>query len=296
MTAVSARRKPWYSGRVHHAVLPLLALGCVATGAGLAAASYSRGTAPAGTLAAPRPKVAVRLPTPAPTKVTARSGLQSAAIAQAAHPLPRSLDELLATCPTPGEIARIRGDFNLSFAPGVALPPYSCAPGGDATNPQLTLYNALRAMAALEFDAPLPLTGARNLYDWLRDLGLDGIRVVPGDDLNHAEGGTIYLPARDLATPDKRRWVDPRTGTGLAHVVATILHEARHTTPGGDRPHDCTRDGLPADSSLAFGGAWALQYWYFVWLAEHSGRWLTPYQREIARGDAARLRATRFCG
>jgi hypothetical protein len=49
-------------------------------------------------------------------------------------------------------------------------------------------------------------------------------------------------------------------------------------------------DDWPWDDSLEYGGAWAAQYWYYVWLSQHSGTRLTSSEKAIAGHAAGELR------
>jgi hypothetical protein len=48
------------------------------------------------------------------------------------------------------------------------------------------------------------------------------------------------------------------------------------------------------DSSLEYGGVWAAQYWWNMWLAEHSGSYLTDDQKKLAKRDGDRLLTNRM--
>jgi len=183
-----------------------------------------------------------------------------------------SLDDLLATCPTEEEIERFQIDFDIFIDPEVGLPPYSC----EDTNPRLAIYQALRAMSALYFDQPLPWT-SYSLYDWLRG-AVSGI-VLRATEISYCcdDQNRIVLKSELLSQPSYSSWYDPQSGIGLMDLVGLIVHEARHAEIGG---HTC---GNSDDATLDEMGAWGVQHYYFLWMAEHTPPGLlTPTQREAA--------------
>jgi hypothetical protein len=88
------------------------------------------------------------------------------------------------------------------------------------------------------------------------------------------------------------------------------MHEARHMESGlGHRCNaDCTACGTDAyirsnplpgggairDPSLAYGGADAVTAYTYLWLADHSGYWLSEAQREDQRARWEQARGE-FC-
>jgi hypothetical protein len=177
---------------------------------------------------------------------------------------------LLASCPTAEEIDRIREDFNLSFSTDLDLT-WSCTDGGSESSIMLTVYNAFRMMYALDFDAPMPVINATNAYAYLKSLGLNWHFVAY--PIDGASGVDVTMYAGSLSDPRER-------SAGVTMLPGIMLHEARHTAPGGNKAHLCrTEGGGPfnnppgapgsADVSLAYGGGYAMQYWWAVWAAQH---------------------------
>ncbi len=213
---------------------------------------------------------------------------------------PTTVDELLRTCPTYDEMLQIRRDFNVTFAVDprqtYTFPQWACTPGGDESSAELTLYNMFRAAKFLRFDAPIPVIGATNLYDYLQSLQLRTIWIIhnpgQGSFARDGEDRSVHLSDVALGSPDKRFWVEPQSGAGLGDALGLLLHESRHAV---GYPHDCGVRLYGGDSSLAYGGAWAVQYWYYRWLAEHTGDQLSTYEREMAAGAADSVRQVRFC-
>lgn len=213
----------------------------------------------------------------------------------AAPAAPALIDALLESCPTDAEVQSIHKDFKIVIDASVlpSMRAWSCTKGGRENSIMLSLYNSFRVMKLLTFDAPMPLIGATNMYDWLRSLGLTFhvITSAAVGGYNNAEGRDVYLLAEGLGGQDNRVWLNSSTQFGLMHFPALLLHEARHTVPGGGYPHNCSS----WDSSLSFGGAWALQYYYYLWLANHSGPYMTQMQRIAAADTANWIRQTHFC-
>lgn len=224
-----------------------------------------------------------------------------------ARPSAYDVDELLSRCPSSETMAAIRRDFNISFDARL-LPDssWSCSADGRESSAMLTVYNAFRAMRLIEFDATMPVLGTTNLYEWLFSLDLANIHFTFGEQWSHAERGSLKLRGELLDASELRVWVDPRSAIGLMNVVLLIVHEARHANamgspnanPDGTIGHVCSRDPSIEnihDPSIAYGGAWAAQYWTARWFAEHSGHYLTALEKRYAAGDAEQIRMTRFC-
>lgn len=207
---------------------------------------------------------------------------------------PKTVDELLATCPSAEEIAAIDAEITIVVDPVVMADSneaaMACTPGGTETSARLALYNALRAMKLIRFDEAMPTLGYNNLYEWVRDVGIT-LRIA-NQAISTGGGTGINLAWAPMTALNKRAWVDPASGTGLDGLVALIAHEGRHTTPGGGFGHDC--DGV-RDSSYDAGGAWAVQHDFRTWLSQHSLDYLTVYQQDVAQGNADDIMATRFC-
>ena len=210
-----------------------------------------------------------------------------------------NVEEVVRICPTRAERSRIRRDFNITFdstVPRSVMGPWSCTPGGAESSVMLTVYNLFRLMRYIHFDAPMPLIGTTNLYSWLKRLRLR--YTVTSREHNSAGDEFILFRWQAFSESSMRYWVNSRSGVGLRDLIALVLHEARHTDPGGDKRHNCTVGASgsgPHDSSLGYGGAWGLQYWYYVWLAEHSGRYLNSRQKHDALAAANGIRSRFIC-
>jgi hypothetical protein len=200
---------------------------------------------------------------------------------------PRSISELLATCPTSAERSRVMSDFAVVLEPGVATS-YACTVGGSEGSPTLNLVNAMRALKFIRFDEPVPVVNVTNMYDWMRAANVE-IHIFhdePGDH-SHAARRTIYLK-ESILTGNRRTFGWPGA---LFTLTALIVHESRHTDDAGNLGHNCGTK----DASLEYGGAWAVEYWYARWLAEHTGTQLTALEKaEIATGLVVSLE-DQFC-
>jgi len=212
-----------------------------------------------------------------------------------------TVDGLLRTCPTLAERRQIHRDFNIVF--DVPAPGFRCTYGGSETSMWLTVYNMFRAMKLINFDAPMPLIGVTNLYVWFRSLGLT---YYMGDYVySHAGGNEIHLRLDAINSThfSSRVWMDLRAGGGLQNVIGLLVHEARHTVPGGGFGHNCgptatggASDGVRMrDSRLSWGGAYALQYWYYYWLGNHSAGYLSPDDKFWANVVANSILEGMFC-
>ena len=230
------------------------------------------------------------IPTPHPTltptdPIPTQSPPTAVAETPVGNPCPlayESVDAIMSSCPTACELAWFDNDFDILFDDASGLPAYTCQDGLDpdgGVNPRLAVYQALRAMAALSFDQPLPWTDLE-LYEWLHN-AIDGIKLTTTSvsyccDPQHR----IVLKADLLSQPSQASWYDPQTGIGVANLVGLIVHEARHAEIGG---HTCGHDDLTLDEL----GAWGVQYYYFIWLAEHTpDGMLTPVQIQAAQYSA----------
>lgn len=187
---------------------------------------------------------------------------------------PETLDAILAREPTAEEVEVIHGDFDVTFESDPD--PIS----------RRSLIDAFRCLRALRFDAPVPMLGSRSAYAWLRSGGI-AVHVFDGDGFSRS--GRPILIRRGSLLRGSAQW-DDGAGVGMVGLVELLVHEGFHTISGV--AHDC-RDAygnLGLDSSLGYGGAWAAQYWFDRWLAEHSGSYLSDAQKRSAANLAEELR------
>lgn len=217
-----------------------------------------------------------------------------------------SVDQILAECPTKREIARIDAEFDLVFDANPTAGQIACtsAQGSAYLSPlQKRAYNAVRIMGRISFDAALPWDSGHTLQDWFA-LRVTTIRFR--DDIaysSYGPAGVINiqtgwpLPAGQATD----RFIDPDGVVGLGDLMVLMVHEARHA----DLPHNCEwLDGIGfvSDTTIAYSGAWGVQYYLHLWLADHtSPAFLRPltgdpghYQAQH-RQDATLIHNTRFC-
>jgi uncharacterized protein (TIGR03437 family) len=188
----------------------------------------------------------------------------------------QTIDDYIAVCPSAQEISAIDKDLALIFEG-----PDPSAAGGfvchaadgskDLTRLQERVYQALRVFKAIKFDTPLPWT-EKPVYDWLIS-SVKGIRINATNNINNCCGedriiniglvsGTVWKDATFL------RWDGP--GGGIYDLQATIVHEARHAN--GNFPHACSG----GDETIGLLGSYAVQLYWWEWLAEHTNSWFAP--------------------
>jgi hypothetical protein len=181
------------------------------------------------------------------------------------------VDKLLAECPTKREVARIDAEFDLSFEGAPTPIVLACHAGSVYLTPLAKrAYNTLLIMERIPFDAALPWTYS-TLGDWFAD-NVDTIRFR--DDITYSQYGPAGVINLQTGWPLPASqatdlWMEPEWNVGLAHMMILMVHEARHA----EKPHTC--DPMPGvgfihDQTIAELGAWGVQYYLEVWLAEHT--------------------------
>jgi hypothetical protein len=203
------------------------------------------------------------------------------------------VDSILATCPSDEERAQVNRDFNISFDAELLTGPYVCKAQynpGEPGNPQVTVIQAFRVIKALQFDIPPPWTKGHSLYDWLRG-AVRGVRFRNLSSSACCEpAGVINIRGDELTQPRYREWINPQAGTGMDGLVAVILHEARHAEGW---PHTC---GPDRDQTLVEMGAYAVQYYFHLWIAQHSapGLFSNSY-KQTAAANAEWTKQVKIC-
>jgi hypothetical protein len=210
----------------------------------------------------------------------------------------------LARCPTRDEVALVDSVLDLTFEDDPTRPALVCtaaAGSADLTYLEERVYQAILSMRRIPFDAPLPWTELP-LFDWFAQ-EVNGI-IVRGTSSYCCDGpGVIVVRSDGIWSEDwGQLWMgrDPNAAIGLMNSVDLLLHEARHI---GGFLHTCA-DGN--DATLKEGGAWAVVYWYYIWLSEHAGSpYLAPLDADpqlyarVAANQAAGILETRIgvgCG
>jgi hypothetical protein len=205
-----------------------------------------------------------------------------------------TVDDFFVRCPTADEIALVDKDLNLQFETDPTAGKTVClasSGSADLTAIQKRAYQSVLVMKQLTFDAPL--------YDWFIG-AIQGIRFrgdiqnsyccEPAGVIDVAIAGNSYLLLTD-------RWVNPSLGGGLMDTMILFVHEARHNE---GFVHTCP-DGA-SDKTIAEMGAWGVQYFLFLWIAQHGQR---PFlrapgndpnaYRRLALQDALDTQRVRFC-
>ena len=204
------------------------------------------------------------------------------------------VDQLLARCPTAAEVASINADLDLSFETDPTAGTFRCTPeigSVNLTEMQRRVYQTLLVMRELQFSEPLPWT-SKQLYTWFTDV-ISGIRFRsdieysfccdPQGTINVRQSPNSYLA---LTT----RWVEPELGGGLIDLLVHFAHEARHYE---GKPHTCGSN----DNTIAEMGAWGVQYYLDLWLAEKVD---TAFISDsdylaMAKQHADQIKNTSFC-
>ncbi len=218
-----------------------------------------------------------------------------------------SVDQILAECPTKREIAQIDAEFDLSFEganPSPIVLACTAAEGSAYLTPlQMRAYNALLIMGRIPFDAALFWDKGHTLYEWFA-LRVDTIRFR--DDIAYSQYGPagviniqtgLFLPASQATD----QFIASGGVVGLGDLMVLMVHEARHA----DLLHNCHPEagvGYTWDTDLAYLGAWGVQYYLHLWLADHTSQaFLRPLTGDPAgyqdqhRQDATLVKNTRFC-
>ena len=204
-----------------------------------------------------------------------------------------NIDEFLETCPTPAELQTLETDFPIyTLGPVASNRPYQCTEpvsqmSSNTLSDSLGVYQALRVIQRMKLNKPLPWTNLTP-YDWLRSK-IDGIAISDSLAVNDANArayccistrpGTYRtIVIRTQAAPsegalntltDYQQFMVPVIccgplavygAGGVLGLVLLIMHEARHV----DLPHNC---GI-RDSDLQYLGAWAVQYYTVMMMAQ----------------------------
>ncbi|HTX90996.1 MAG TPA: hypothetical protein VMC09_07240 [Anaerolineales bacterium] len=219
-----------------------------------------------------------------------------------ATPVPPTVADFFARCPTAAEIARVNADLTLSFETDPTAGQLACRASdgsADLTPVMKHAYQSILVMRLLHFSQPLPWTD-KQLYDWFVG-SIHGIRFRqdfryshccdPANVIDIQDGPNTLLAMTDL-------WIDPAYNAGLMDTTILLVHEARHNN---GLPHTCP-DGAN-DQTIAELGAWAVQMDLEEWLAQYGDpAFLTApgsdpkYYREIALNDSVFIRRSSFCG
>jgi hypothetical protein len=177
-------------------------------------------------------------------------------------------------------IREIDAHFSVQFEPGLTAGMLVCRAedgSADLNRLQERAYQALLLIRQLEFDAALPWTNQR-LWDWFVG-SARGIRFT-----TVATGIYCCEPASVIVAGVN---TNVESAPGFPRSIFGYVHEARHAE--GHHPHTC--EGTK-DNTIAELGAFGVQYYLGVWIAEHAvAPALTAEERQYARVAAQLLRA-----
>lgn len=204
-----------------------------------------------------------------------------------AKPVNTFLDARVAVCPTAAELATV-SDVRLELIGVAASRPVVCRASegsADMTYHQRKLRQALILMKELRFDAPLPWTNDRTLWDWFRGLGV-GMNVVMDDTNATCCGGDRMIHLTVGSTT-----AEPAlAGIEMLHLIGFLIHEARHIQVGH---HPCQRI---FDNRISDLGAYGSENVYIQFLARHSDPTQVPLEyRPYFLWVACSHRGARFC-
>lgn len=218
-------------------------------------------------------------------------------------PVTRTIDDLLATCPTAKEIDEFNADVTISIdgIDPTAADELACreADGSKNLTPlQERAYQALRIFKYIDerkvFDAPLPWTEKKPLYEWFVG-SIKRIVIHPDRIAGDYTDKTINVGVRSGAIWKSKLWLDPNEWGGMYDFMDTLIHEARHQN--GPFDHPC----YGADGTIEKLGAYAAELYWWEWLAEHSTDWFAPnsgdplYYKRFAWSSVLSTRDSRFC-
>lgn len=146
----------------------------------------------------------------------------------------------------------------------------------DLTRLQERAFQSLLLMKNLTFDTPLPWT-SQSLWEWFTS-EVRGIRFRGQQSFCCEDTRVIVLG------------VSATYEDGFPTLLEGLVHEARHAD--NRHPHTC---GTSADLTIDELGAYGVQYYLNVWLAQHSGDALTETERRYSANRAEWMRAFSFC-
>lgn len=217
------------------------------------------------------------------------------------------IDRFLASHPSPEELR------DLSHGPRITLES-DIDPQSEFARCAIDYLRAhLRAALAIRFDSTVPVLGTATLWDFIRR-NIDEIRLFSDQTRSMA----VRAGTRTMQWPAQctRRllWSDPANGgAGIGGQLPILVHEAKHVespelrhnadencllcSDWGFRSGTCPPKFGHAvrDSSLKYGGAGAAHYYTLLWLADHSGDWLSQSDRDRSRAAAQRMVDIYFC-
>lgn len=225
------------------------------------------------------PRPVVTIPSTGTHDVTVSALGSSKTIHIRAYP---DLLALYAAAPSDSEIARVQREFNISYLDG-ATADLKWATYGytfDWTSPtpsKLPVIARLDVLRHQQFSSPLPFTGGKTIYEWLRSL-IARATVSLDCPLNHGGGGLIAFNRTGAIwqglvvtrnTPPGSCG-DPSFTIPIDYfgAVDLIAHETRHSEPG-DPGHTTCPSGSVGDVKLEGGSGYAYSMLYDMWVYKY---------------------------
>jgi uncharacterized protein DUF11 len=209
------------------------------------------------------------------------------------------VEDLMTRCPTAGEVALVAGEIPFTFdADPTGAGCLVCTAAGGSAN--LTLlqkraFQAVLAMHALGYAAPLPFTRGASLAAWFTN-AVTGVRFREdiADDFCCDPAGVIDIKVQEpgyIYADDT--WM--RGFWGLEDFVEPMVREARLAQGFG---HSCGAN----DATIGELGPWGALYYLDLWNALYSGPFLSgataQYNAFYRDGDlsgARQVKATHIC-
>ncbi len=200
-------------------------------------------------------------------------------------------NNILNTCPTNKELKEFQQQFPITS--DIPLKEYQCIDGknplySSEADPRLNVYQMLRIMKSIKFTKYLPWTD-KQLYDWFKG-EINGFHLNKDTTMNYCcnPKGIINFKYDLLLTPDYYSWLEGSTGIGMMDLFVVTVHEARHAKIF----HDCG----PLDSTIDSLGAWGVQYYLHIFIADKLPvHYQSDQAREASKARALEIKNTRFC-
>jgi endonuclease YncB( thermonuclease family) len=213
-----------------------------------------------------------------PLQRAARQGQEAQKGAYGSAP---SVEDFFAEYPTAGDLYEIDMAFKLVFEHDPTAGQYS---GGSLTPLQKRTYKVLQFMRLLSFSEPLPWT-TMSLYGWF----YNSVREIHFEDIevSYFEDGVIHVATKPNSTgclTDK--FIETGQSWGLMDFFMLLVHEARHA----QKDH---WDGSN-DHNIAELGAWGVQYYAYLYVADKSNFYVNDYAKAQLRAAADSVKNGRF--
>lgn len=202
-----------------------------------------------------------------------------------------SFDSFMARCPTNTERTRAFQGIRMSFGQGVDSR-YNCAASEVDRIGQSTMGGLVNVFRFLDwvkvtqsrmpwrFPTKVESTGTYlDFIRWIASLNLNWRVEMPGNmpEVNGDPGSAYHAVANEDTISLNANSLTNMEADDVMEYASSIIHEIRHTAPGGRVRHNCRSAAIAAaaaasggrfqglnscDPSLSYGGAYAAQYWF----------------------------------